>query len=223
MKMDSRMKQMLFRTSTRAIAIVAWILLITSASCQPARPGRAAPELDVGVDWLNTASPVRLHDLRGKVVLLDFWTYCCINCIHTLPDLAKLEKKYGNQLVVIGVHSAKFDQEKDNENIRKAILRYEIAHPVVNDAEMKIWRRYGARAWPTLALIDPEGNYMGSASGEGNCELIDKILTKYVPVYRKKKVLNEKPMKFELARFSESGKSPLFFPGKVLADAASKR
>src|SRR5689334_1419261 len=94
-----------------------------------------APELTGGVAWLNTAGPLRLRDLRGKVVLLDFWTYCCINCIHTLPDLARLEKKYANQLVVIGVHSAKFDQEKDSENIRKAILRYEIAHPVVNDAE----------------------------------------------------------------------------------------
>src|SRR5437870_4268531 len=155
MKMDSRMKQMLFRTSTRAIAIVAWILLITSASCQPARPGRAAPELDVGVDWLNTASPVRLHDLRGKVVVLDFWTFCCINCIHTLPDLAKLEKKYANQIAVVGVHTPKFENEKGTESIRKAILRYEVSHPVVNDADQKIWRSYGVGSWPTLCVIDP--------------------------------------------------------------------
>src|SRR5262245_1626473 len=154
-----------------------------------------APELEGGAGWLNTAGPLRLKDLRGKFVLLDFWTYCCINCIHTLPELTKLEQKYANQLVVVGVHSATFDREKDNENIRKAILRYEIAHPVVNDAEMRIWRTYGARAWPTLALIDPEGNYMGSVSGEGHAALIDKILSKYIPVYRKKKVLNEKPIK----------------------------
>jgi len=185
-----------------------------------------APELEGGVGWLNTASPVRLKDLRGKFVLLDFWTYCCINCIHTLPDLAKLEKKYANQLVVIGVHSAKFDQEKDNDNIRKAILRYEIAHPVVNDAEQRIWkayRRYGVSAWPSLILIDPEGNYMGVTTGEGNYDLLDKVLTRYIPKFRQKKALNEKPIKFESARFSEQGKSPLFFPGKVLADAASKR
>src|SRR5947208_12174115 len=104
----------------------------------------AAPELEGGVGWLNTASPLKLKDLRGKFVLLDFWTFCCINCIHTLPDLARLEKKYANQLVVIGVHSAKFDNEKETESIRKAVLRNEIAHPVVNDAEMKIWRRYRA-------------------------------------------------------------------------------
>src|SRR5262249_32213440 len=111
---------------------------------------RAAPDLAGGVGWLNTAGPLRLKDLRGKIVLLDFWTYCCINCIHTLPDLAKLEKKYANQLVVVGVHSAKFDNEKESDHIRKAILRYEINHPVVNDSAMKIWRKYEVESWPTL-------------------------------------------------------------------------
>jgi len=90
------------------------------------RPRIPAPELDGGISWLNTAGPLRIRDLRGKIVLLDFWTLCCINCIHTLPDLARLEKKYANQLVVIGVHSAKFENEKNSESIRKAILRYEI-------------------------------------------------------------------------------------------------
>jgi len=182
-----------------------------------------AEELDGGTAWLNTAGPLRLKDLRGKFVLLDFWTFCCINCIHTLPDLAKLEKKYPNQLVVIGVHSAKFDNEKDSAAIRKAILRYEISHPVVNDSEMKIWKRYGVSSWPTLVLIDPEGNNLGEASGEGNYELIDNVLSKLIPEHRKKKTLNEKQIKFELARFQEKGDSPLFFPGKVLADAAGNR
>src|SRR5262249_12517597 len=111
-----------------------------------------APELEGGIAWLNTSGPVRIRDLRGKVVLLDFWTLCCINCIHTLPELAKLEKKYANQLVVIGVHSAKFENERNSESIRKAILRYEITHPVVNDANMKIWQNYGVSSWPTLWL-----------------------------------------------------------------------
>jgi thiol-disulfide isomerase/thioredoxin len=184
---------------------------------------RKAEELDGGTAWLNTAGPLRLKDLRGKFVLLDFWTYCCINCIHTLPDLAKLEKKYANQLVVIGVHSAKFDNEKDSAAIRKAILRYEISHPVVNDSEMKIWRKYHVHSWPTLILIDPEGNNLGEATGEGNYELLESVLDKLIPEHRKKKTLNEKPIKFELARLQEKGDSPLFFPGKVLADAASNR
>jgi DNA-binding beta-propeller fold protein YncE len=188
------------------------------------RDGRVeAPELEGGVGWLNSAGPVRLKDLRGKIVLLDFWTLCCINCIHTLPDLAKLEKKYAKELVVIGIHSAKFENEKSTESIRKAILRYEISHPVVNDANMRIWRTYGSRSWPTLCLIDPEGYVVGAESGEGHYDLFDKVITRLIEIHKKKRTLNEKPLKFQLARYQEKGDSPLFFPGKVLADAASKR
>jgi thiol-disulfide isomerase/thioredoxin len=183
----------------------------------------AAPELEGGVGWLNTASPIRLKDLRGKIVVLDFWTYCCINCIHTLPDLAKLEKKYANQIVVIGVHSAKFDNEKESDHIRKAILRYEISHPVVNDAEMKIWQAYEVHSWPTLYLIDPEGNLVGRGQGEGLYEALDRAIGDLVTLHRKKKDLDEKPRRFELARYHERGDGSLFFPGKVLADAASDR
>jgi thiol-disulfide isomerase/thioredoxin len=191
---------------------------------EPAEKQRIkAPELDGGVGWLNTAGPIRMKDLRGKVVLLDFWTYCCINCIHTLPDLAKLEKKYANQLVVIGVHSAKFENEKESEHIRKAILRYEISHPVVNDAEMKIWQNYGVSSWPTLYLIDPEGYVHGKGSGEGLYEALDEHIGKLVEEHRKKKTLDEKPRRFELARYQEKGDSPLFFPGKVLADGEGER
>jgi thiol-disulfide isomerase/thioredoxin len=194
-----------------------------AAARPPTGTVRNAPELEGGVAWLNTAAPLRLSDLRGKFVLLDFWTLCCINCIHTLPELARLEKKYANQLVVIGVHTAKFDNEKDTASIRKAILRYEISHPVVNDANRKIWQTYAVSSWPTLALIDPEGNYLGSLAGEGNGPLIDRLLTRLIEVHRKKKTLNEKPLRFELARFQERGDSPLFFPGKVLADAGTDR
>jgi DNA-binding beta-propeller fold protein YncE len=189
----------------------------------PPRPRPPAPELDGGVAWLNTAGPIKLKDLRGKIVVLDFWTFCCINCIHTLPDLAKLEKKYANELVVIGVHSAKFDGEKDSDAIRKAILRYEISHPVVNDAHQVIWNAYDAHSWPTLVLIDPEGNLVAEGSGEGLYEALDIHIAKLVKEYRDKKLLDEKPRKFELASFTETGSSPLFFPGKVLADEAGKR
>jgi thiol-disulfide isomerase/thioredoxin len=114
-----------------------------------------APEFPAGMQWLNTATPLRLADLRGKIVLLDFWTYCCINCMHIIPELTALERKYPNELVVIGVHSAKFHNEGDSENIRQAILRYEIQHPVVNDRDFRIWRSYAVRAWPTLMVIKP--------------------------------------------------------------------
>lgn len=189
----------------------------------PARRATKAPDLDGGVAWLNTAGPLKLSDLKGKIVVLDFWTFCCINCIHTLPDLAKLEKKYEKELVVIGVHSAKFENEKNTDAIRKAILRYQINHPVVNDAEMKIWNRYDVSSWPTLAVIDPEGNYMGSVSGEGQYEVLDAAITKLIEEHDKKKTLDRRPMRFDLARFREKGDTPLFFPGKVLADADRNR
>jgi thiol-disulfide isomerase/thioredoxin len=109
------------------------------------------------MEWLNTDKPLVIsEDLKGKFVLLDFWTYCCINCIHILPELKKLEHEFPNELVVIGVHSAKFEAEKDTQNIAEAILRYEIEHPVVNDHEMEIWKQYHVSSWPTMYLIDPE-------------------------------------------------------------------
>jgi DNA-binding beta-propeller fold protein YncE len=182
-----------------------------------------APELEGGVAWLNTAGPIKIADLKGKIVVLDFWTFCCINCIHTLPDLAKLEKKYEKELVVIGVHSAKFANEKVTENIRKAILRYQIQHPVVNDADMKIWERYRVSSWPTLAVIDPEGNYLGAASGEGNFEILDQVIQKLIKKHTDNKTLDLTPRRFDTAKFRDKVDSPLFFPGKVLADAASNR
>src|SRR5207245_1601603 len=98
-----------------------------------------------------------------------------------------------------------------------------IAHPVVNDANMAIWKRYRVNAWPTLVLIDPEGNLYKMGSGEGLYEALDTEIGNLVKKYKAKKMLNEKPLKFELARSSETGESPLFFPGKVLADQASGR
>lgn len=179
-----------------------------------------APELTGGVAWLNTAKPLTMKDLKGKIVILDFWTLCCINCIHILPDLDKLEKKYPNELVVIGVHSPKFDNEKETESIRKAILRYEVKHPVVNDAEMKIWKNYQVSSWPTMYVIDPEGNVYRGTTGEGNYETVDKWIKELIDIHKKKKTLNEKPIDFELVK-EQAG--PLFFPGKVLADAEGKR
>lgn len=181
-----------------------------------------APELTGAKSWLNTDKALSIAGLKGKVVLLDFWTYGCINCIHIIPDLKKLEAKYPNNLVVIGVHSAKFTNEGDTENIRQIILRYGIEHPIANDADFKIWEQYTVNAYPTQVIIDPSGYVIGAAVGEGYAEAIDKIIGATIEDFRKKGLLDEKPLKFALER-AKVGSLPLAFPGKVLADSVSKR
>ncbi len=181
-----------------------------------------APELTGGIGWLNTDKPLSLAALKGKIVLLDFWTYGCINCIHIIPKIKELEAKYGNQLVVVGVHSAKFENEKDTENIRKIIVRYGVEHPVVNDANFKIWDSYAIRAWPGLVLIDPDGYIAGRWFGEGQFQTIESQIVTAIAEFRKKGNLNEQPLKFALEK-AKVGDLPLAFPGKVLADEKSKR
>ena len=172
--------------------------------------------------WLNTDKPLKISDFKGKFVMLDFWTYCCINCIHILPEIKKLERAYPNQLVVIGVHSAKFEGEKVTSNIREAVLRYEIEHPVVNDVESSVWNRLGVSAWPTIMLIDPEGNLVYARPSEWTFDEMNDVFQTALPYYRKRGLLDEKPIKFPLLKDKENPK-PLNFPGKVLADAKSKR
>lgn len=181
-----------------------------------------APSLDGGTEWLNTTAEISLKDLRGKVVLLDFWTYCCINCIHVLPDLKFLEQKYDKELVVIGVHVAKFANEEETENIRKAIVRYEIEHPVVNDSKKLIARKFQFQAWPTLAVIDPEGQFCGFVSGEGHRDLLDKVIQRLVTFHKAKGTLDRTPVHFDLER-EKRKPTPLKFPGKVLADETGDR
>ncbi|MBX3412990.1 MAG: redoxin domain-containing protein [Pirellulales bacterium] len=172
--------------------------------------------------WLNTAGPIDLKDLRGKFVVLDFWTYCCINCMHVLPELKKLEKAYPNEVVVIGVHSAKFETEQDTQNIADAILRYEIEHPVVNDANHVIWDKYQVNSWPSLRIIDPEGNLVAGQGGEIPFEVLDQFFKQVIPFYRNAKLLDETPVHFALER-SKAAETPLRYPGKILADEKSGR
>ncbi|HVG18094.1 MAG TPA: thioredoxin-like domain-containing protein, partial [Blastocatellia bacterium] len=181
-----------------------------------------APDFPEAIEWLNTDRPLSLRQLRGKVVVLDFWTYCCINCMHVIPDLKKLERKYANELVVIGVHSAKFAGERETDNIRQAILRYEIEHPVVNDKDMAVWQQFAVHAWPTLVVIDPAGKVVGHASGEGIYEPFDKLIGKMVEAFGAKGQLDRRPLKLKLERHRAPA-SMLAFPGKVLADEKSKQ
>ncbi|WP_324651045.1 NHL domain-containing thioredoxin family protein [Georgenia sp. H159] len=132
------------------------------------QPRVRASEL-VGRGWLNTGGrELTLGDLRGKIVLLDFWTFCCINCLHVIDELRGLEERYHDVLVTIGVHSPKFVHEADPDALAAAVERYDVAHPVLDDPELTTWKAYTARAWPTLVLIDPEGYIVGHMAGEGH-------------------------------------------------------
>ena len=141
--------------------------------------------------------------------------------MHVFPQLRKLEQKYPQELVVIGVHSAKFTSEQDTENVHMAIMRYEIEHPVVNDKDFKIWSQYSVRAWPSLFIIDPEGKVLGKHEGEITFEAFDRVLQDMVQEFDAKGVLDRSPLP-DIRGRDEQG-SFLSFPGKVLADASSQR
>ncbi|XWS58086.1 hypothetical protein CRYUN_Cryun08bG0004700 [Craigia yunnanensis] len=184
------------------------------------------PEFPAKLDWLNTAPLQFRRDLQGKVVLLDFWTYCCINCMHVLPDLDFLEKKYKDKpFNVVGVHSAKFDNEKDLEAIHNAVLRYGITHPVVNDGDMYLWRELGVSSWPTFAIVGPNGKLLAQISGEGHRKDLDYLVEAALLFYGQKKLLDNKPIPLNLEKDNDPRllTSPLKFPGKLAIDVLNNR
>jgi thiol-disulfide isomerase/thioredoxin len=174
-----------------------------------------APEL-AGRGWLNTGGrELRLADLRGRIVLLDFWTFCCINCLHVLDELRPLEQKYAGVLVVVGVHSPKFDHERDPAALAAAVERYGVTHPVLADPDLVTWRQYAARAWPTLTVIDPEGYVVGSMAGEGHAEGIARLVDELVATHRARGTLRPGgPPEPPPPAGDPTG---LRFPGKALA------
>ncbi|CAJ2631732.1 unnamed protein product [Trifolium pratense] len=184
------------------------------------------PEFPSKLDWLNTAPLQFGRDLKGKVVLLDFWTYCCINCMHVLPDLDALEKKYKDMpFVVVGVHSAKFDNEKDSEAIRNAVLRYDVTHPVVNDGDMYFWRKLGINSWPTFAIIGPNGKLLAQLAGEGRKKDLDDFVAAALLFYGKQNMLDNTPITLNLEKDNDPRlvTSPLKFPGKLAIDVLNNR
>ena len=213
-------------------------LILTSVSCQskpetslsqPAvndsskyRGTITAPEFPKGLQWINTDRPLSLKELRGKVVLLDFWTYGCINCYHVMPALKKLEEDFPNTLVVIGVHSAKFKASGNIQNLKEAVLRFGLDHPVVNDKDFKIWKEYNINAWPSFALIDPTGKIVGEMSGEGIYATMYQYIQGIIKTFSKEGKIDRKPLNLtpESAKVAQS---LLYFPGKILADGKHDR
>lgn len=197
--------------------IILFIFLILSGlnsvySAPTVSDNPPAIEFDQSLPWLNVSHPLTLKDLRGKVVILDFWTYGCINCIHVLEDLRRLKEKYGEKLAIIGVHTPKFDNEENIDTLRRIIVRYDIDHPVVNDVASIMGKIYGMRAWPTQYVIDPVGGVLGKVVGEKNYDLFDKTIEKLIKKHAA--ILNETPLPIALEK-DKFEASLLAAPGKI--------
>ena len=172
-----------------------------------------APEIDrPGLDWFNVPGPLSLKDVRGRMVILDFWSFCCVNCLHVLPALKTVEAAYPEEVVVIGVHSPKFSAEQRPENLRAALARHGIDHPVVNDVNFTLWREYAVRAWPTLVFIGPEGHVMGQMAGEPDAERLLTAVSEMVELWDTQDILTPRALP-TTADHDAGGR--FAFPGKI--------
>jgi len=169
-----------------------------------------APKL-TGRAWINTGGVE--PDLRGRFVLLDYWTFCCVNCLHVLEELRPLEERFADVLTVVGVHSPKFVHEASHEAVLAAVERYGVHHPVLDDPELTSWKQYAVRAWPTLVLIDPEGYIVHVASGEGHVEGIGRLVEQLVAEHEAKGTLRRGDGPYVPP---PPASSELLFPGKAL-------
>ena len=172
-----------------------------------------APELPADGTWSNTAIPRTLASLRGRFVLLDFWTFCCANCLHVLDELRPLEARFADVLTVIGVHSPKFAHERDPHAVAAAIERYGVEHPVVHDPELRLWQQYTVKAWPTLVLVDPEGYVVAQAAGEGQADALAATIDELIGQYAERGTLVRG---VDAPPESAPSTSPLRFPAKAI-------
>jgi thiol-disulfide isomerase/thioredoxin len=185
-----------------------------AAASARARARVRAPEL-VGRGWLNTGGrPITLADLRGRITVLDFWTFCCVNCLHVLDELRPVEGEFDGALTIIGVHSPKFEHEADPDALAAAVERYAVHHPVLDDPDLTTWRAYTARAWPTLVVIDPEGFIVASMSGEGHGPGLAALVRELVAEHSAKGTLQPGDDPYVAPPPADTA---LRFPGKVIA------
>ncbi|MFF7735385.1 thioredoxin-like domain-containing protein [Streptomyces sp. NPDC007984] len=180
----------------------------------PRRVRVRAPELTGKGGWLNTGGqPCTLADLRGRIVVLDFWTFCCVNCLHVLDELRELEEKHRDTVVVIGVHSPKFVHEAEHQAVVDAVERYGVEHPVLDDPELATWKQYAVRAWPTLVVIDPEGYVVAQHAGEGHVHAIERLVGELEAEHSAKGTLRRGDGPYVAP---EPEPTVLRFPGKAL-------
>lgn len=139
-------------------------------------PGSTAPEFAGIEGWLNT-DPLRMADLRGKVVLVDFWTYSCINCVRTLSSLTRWHRTYQDQgLVIVGVHTPEFAYERESAKLQNAMRRYHIEYPVAQDNGYATWQAYHNQYWPAQYLIDRNGKIVLQHFGEGDYDDMERAI-----------------------------------------------
>ncbi|MFD6935050.1 NHL domain-containing thioredoxin family protein [Streptomyces goshikiensis] len=187
---------------------------MTSAASAPRRARVRAPELIGEGGWLNTGGKdLTLADLRGRIVILDFWTFCCINCLHVLDELRELEEKHRDTVVIIGVHSPKFVHEAEHAAVVDAVERYEVHHPVLDDPKLATWKQYAVRAWPTLVVIDPEGYIVAQHAGEGHAHALARLVAELEAEHETKGTLRRGDGPYVAP---EAVATDLRFPGKAL-------
>jgi thiol-disulfide isomerase/thioredoxin len=179
-----------------------------------------APDLSGDGGWIGVGRPLTLKALRGKVVLLHFWAYSCVNCLGVIEELRRLERRFTEELVVVGVHSPKFPKEAEHKAVERAVRRHRIAHPVLDDPELTTWDRYGIRSRPTLVLIDPKGYVLGALSGEGHGRELAKVIADMVARHQAKATPATGPI--DIDPVMPPG-GLLAFPGKVAVSADGTR
>lgn len=174
-----------------------------------------APQLHRdGVHWLNVRRPLCMDELRGRLIILDFWTACCVNCLHVLPTLRRIEELFADSVLVIGVHSPKYPAERDPTSIRHAIARHDIHHPVVHDPNLLLWQDYRIAAWPTLVFIGPDGRILGDLPGEPAVDKLVSGIGEMVRCWRASGSLQPRPLPLDPAD-CQAVSGRFRFPAKI--------
>ncbi len=206
---DLRMLTRLGRLSTMllGLAVLSGISCVADASSVP---------LPANAPWFNVSRPLEPRDLRGRVVLLDFFTPGCINCIHMLPEMTRLERAFGGRLLILGVDSPKFDASRDAKNIQAFIQRYHVTHPVLIDEGMTLWDHYGVEAWPTLVLLGPQGGVVRTFIGEGHDAAIARAISTTLSRAERTRELATGRLPLQPLAVNPNG---LLQPGKVAVSA----
>ncbi|OFX11200.1 MAG: hypothetical protein A3G22_02655 [Alphaproteobacteria bacterium RIFCSPLOWO2_12_FULL_40_11] len=211
MKFSRKDKSLLLLIATALIVLWLIFLLISNLLFPALFPFADIRKItDIKADWLNVSHPLENRDLKSRVILLHFWNHGCVSCLVTLPAIKKLEKELGNKLLVIGIHSSTLANSKDA--VKKAMLKYDISHPVINDPDLKIWNDFAVKAWPTFILINPHGNveeiYVGEKSVKNLADDTKNLVAKY------KYEINRDPLPLMLEKYNVIG-NVLSFPTRV--------